>query len=57
MKKLLLLSALLTLAGCQDRYRYVCQDPANHFKQQCLPPACEANGTCTKYLIGEKNEE
>ena len=57
MKKLLLLSALLTLAGCQDRYRYACQDPANHFKQQCLPPACEANGTCTKYLIGEKNEE
>jgi hypothetical protein len=57
MKKLLLLGALLTLAGCQDRYRYTCQDPANHFKQQCLPPACEANGTCTKYLIGEKNEE
>ena len=57
MKKLLLLGALLTLAGCQDRYRYKCQDPANHFKQQCLPPACEANGNCTKYLIGEKNEE
>ena len=57
MKKLLLLGAFLTLAGCQDRFRYECQDPANHLKQQCQPPACEANGTCTKYLIkGETNE-
>ena len=56
MKKLLLLGALLTLAGCQDRYRYACQDPANHFKQQCLPPACEADGTCTKYLLKGDDE-
>jgi hypothetical protein len=56
MKKLLLLGALLTLAGCQDRYRYACQDPANWNKVHCNPPACEADGTCTKYLLKEQNE-
>jgi hypothetical protein len=56
MKKLLLLGALLTLAGCSDVYRYKCQDPANHHKAECQPPVCEANGTCTKYLLKETNE-
>jgi hypothetical protein len=44
-------------AGCEDRFRYNCQDPANWNKVHCNPPTCEANGTCTKYLIkGEPNE-
>jgi hypothetical protein len=56
MKKLLLLGAFLTLAGCYDTYRYPCQNPKNHNSPSCNPPVCEANGTCTKYLIGEPNE-
>lgn len=55
MKHLFVIAALL-LAACSDTYRYECQDPANHHKPQCNPPACEASGTCTKFLIGEKNE-
>ncbi len=56
--KTLILISVLALFGCQDRYRYECQDPANHNKTQCQPPACEASGTCTKYLIkGETSEE
>lgn len=56
MKNSIVLLALALIA-CSDSYRYPCQDPANHFKTQCLPPACEANGTCTKYLLkGETNE-
>jgi hypothetical protein len=47
----------LTLGACSDSYRYPCQDPANFNSPACQPPACEANGTCTKYLIGEPNEE
>jgi hypothetical protein len=48
---------LAVLAGCSDVYRYECQDPANHHKAECQPPACEASGTCTKYLLkGETNE-
>jgi hypothetical protein len=56
MKKLILLGAFLTLAGCYDTYRYPCQDPDNHHKPQCQPPACEADGTCTKYLLKGDDE-
>jgi hypothetical protein len=55
MKTFILFSAL-ALAACQDRFRYECQDPDNHHKPACQPPACEADGTCTKYLIkGDEN--
>jgi hypothetical protein len=56
MKTLILLGAF-TLVGCYDTYRFPCQNPANWNKVHCNPPVCEADGTCTKYLIkGEKNE-
>jgi hypothetical protein len=54
MKYMIIFLALL--AGCSDSYRYACQDPANHYKAQCQPPVCEANGSCTKYLLKETNE-
>jgi hypothetical protein len=43
----------LVLAGCSDAYRYPCQDPKNFGKPECEPPACEADGTCTKDLMGQ----
>jgi hypothetical protein len=55
MKLLILLSAF-TLAGCYDSYRYPCQDPKYHNSPSCNPPVCEADGTCTKYLLKEQNE-
>lgn len=51
MKWLISCLLLLSLFGCQDRYRYPCQDPANFNKAECIPPACEADNTCTKDLI------
>lgn len=42
---------LVLLTGCQDSYRYPCQDPQNWGKTECEPPVCEASGTCTKDLI------
>jgi hypothetical protein len=51
--KTLIIFSVLVLAGCSDSYRYSCQDPANFSSPSCNPPVCEANGTCTKYLIGE----
>ena len=51
MKRLFLLLPLL-LVSCDDRYRYPCQDPDNFGKPECTPPACEADGTCTEFLIG-----
>jgi hypothetical protein len=56
MKTLILLGAFLTLAGCYDTYRFPCQNPKNHNTASCQPPACEADGTCTKYLLKEQNE-
>ena len=41
---------LLVLAGCQERYRYPCQDPNNWEEQMCKKPYCSANGTCPEDL-------
>lgn len=43
--------ALSLLVGCEDRYRYPCQDPDNQPKPECNPPACVADGTCTDFLL------
>ena len=42
---------VLVASGCSDQYRYPCQDPANQAKTECTPPECEADGTCTGYLV------
>jgi hypothetical protein len=38
--------ALLSLVGCQDRYRYYCQDPGNWEKKACKKPICSSSYTC-----------
>jgi len=53
MKKIALLLALLfTLVGCEDTYRYPCQDPANKDKAECNRPICEVDGFCFDKLNG-----
>ena len=42
--------ALLALMGCNEQYRYPCQDPSNWDQQQCKKPFCSANGTCPEDL-------
>lgn len=49
MKYLILLLPLL-LMGCEERYRYPCQDPENWEKHECKKPFCSANGTCPEDL-------
>lgn len=41
---------LLSLAACEDRYRYVCQDPKNWQAEQCTRPTCAVTGTCPDQL-------
>jgi hypothetical protein len=53
MKLITAFLALFMVTGCEDRFRYACQDPANFNNPRCQPPACEADGTCTKDLLGE----
>ena len=52
MKKLLLILPLILLAGCEYRYRYPCQDPANWGKPECNNEACKADGECTSHTLG-----
>lgn len=52
MKALLIPVIALLLVGCEDRYRYPCQDPANAEKAECNRPVCEADGMCYDSLNG-----
>lgn len=53
---LLAVFGLAMISGCgyDGSYRYPCQDPSMFDDPSCNPPICEADGTCTKYLIPEE---
>jgi hypothetical protein len=52
MKKLLYLGLLLVLiTGCEDRYRYYCQDPKNFAQKRCQKPDCLFTQDCPEYLV------
>ena len=42
---------LVLLCGCEDRYRYYCQDPNNFSAAKCQKPLCEFNQDCPEYLV------
>lgn len=42
---------LLLLAGCEDRFRYKCQDNKNWSKPECQRPTCAVTGTCPDQLV------
>lgn len=50
MRYMFLLSALL-LAGCEDQYRYPCQNPDNFNKPECRKPKCQFTQLCPEYLV------
>jgi hypothetical protein len=39
------------LTGCEDRYRYSCQNPDNFYKAECQKPRCLFTQTCPEYLV------
>ena len=57
MLRLFVLSLLVCLAGCEDRFRYPCQDPTNWNNTECKPPICTATGTCPEQLIKPEQEK
>ena len=57
MKAVLLITTALLLVGCEDTYRYPCQDPANKDKAECNRPLCEADGFCYDKLNGLPEQE
>lgn len=54
---MVLATSVLILAGCEERYRYPCQNPENWENKYCQKPFCSANGTCPEDLKHyEKNK-
>jgi hypothetical protein len=51
MKTALLVLSLLALVGCDDRYRYPCQNPDNFHKPDCQKPKCLFTQQCPEYLV------
>lgn len=49
--KYLLVALLVGLAGCQDHYRYPCQNPDNFVKPECQKPKCQFTQMCPEYLV------
>lgn len=45
------------LFGCEDHFRYPCQDPKNWAAAECKPPICTATGTCPEQLTKPKQEK
>ena len=52
MFRLGILTVMLLLGGCEDTYRYPCQDPANWNNEHCKRPKCEVDGQCSDELTG-----
>ena len=48
---------LVLLTGCEDRFRYPCQDPKNWANVECKTPICTATGTCPEQLIKPEQEK
>jgi hypothetical protein len=49
--KYIFLISVLFLTGCEDRYRYYCQNPDNFHAAQCQKPKCLFTQTCPEYLV------
>ena len=52
MRIITIILPLILLAGCEFRYRYECQDPANWDKAMCNNDKCKAEGSCTSDVLG-----
>jgi hypothetical protein len=57
MRILLISMFMVVLGGCEDRFRYACQDPSNWGSAECKPPACTASGTCPDQLVNIDKEK
>jgi len=49
--KYIILSMLILLAGCDEQYRYFCQNPDNFHAERCQKPRCQFTQTCPEYLV------
>lgn len=55
----LVVTSVALLAGCEQYFRYPCQDPENWNAEECKKPICEVNRDCPEYIFkgGELEKE
>ncbi len=51
MKYAAIAALLLGFSGCEDHYRYPCQNPENFVKAECQKPKCLFTQQCPEYLV------
>jgi hypothetical protein len=49
-KYILSILSVVILVGCQEGYRYPCQDPEKRHLHECKPEICKETRTCPKIL-------
>jgi hypothetical protein len=49
--KYVLLVLLVFLVGCEDRYRYKCQNPDHFHAEECQKPKCLFTQQCPENLV------
>jgi hypothetical protein len=42
---------ILIISGCDDRFRYPCQNPDNWDKTICQLPTCDVTRTCPQHIF------
>ena len=49
-----LIFATMIVAGCENRYRYACQNPENWDQNFCKKPICEVSRDCPEHIFKEQ---
>ena len=47
---------ILSLGGCEDRFRYPCHDPHNWDKPECQSPQCDVTQTCPEHIFADQSK-
>ena len=55
MRIFMILLLFLTATGCEQAFRYPCQDPANWGNLECQRPICEVNRDCPDLIFKENS--
>jgi hypothetical protein len=56
MKYLCFLILPFLLIGCDQYFRYPCQDPEKWDTAQCKKPICEVNRDCPEYIFNTEGK-
>ena len=55
MRTFLIMLSLLAATGCEQAFRYPCQDPANCNAPECQRPICEVNRDCPDLIFKDNS--